>query len=308
MSGTAKMEDIYSAIEESARLLDVACSRGKVWPVLAAYEDVLTEAIIALSMASGEHDTGELDYTIMVPFGDDDPYTLALSNGFTVETDHPVGALLSDIQGRCPIGAYATDFGVVGGFKKTYAFFPLDDLQGLSKFADIPSMPRGLAENASSFARHGLDDKVAMIAIDYPHRTMNVYFGRLPAECLEPKTILSMLREIGLPEPSEQMLEFIQKSFSIYITLSWDSSKIERICFAVITTDSMALPARIEPEIGKFAKSAPYAYTDEERILIYGGTLSPSGEYYKLGSYYQLPPETWKLLQTYDAARIAGDR
>jgi len=30
MSGTAESADLYSAIEESARLLEVACSRDKV--------------------------------------------------------------------------------------------------------------------------------------------------------------------------------------------------------------------------------------------------------------------------------------
>jgi hypothetical protein len=300
MSGAAEVEDVYSAIEESARLLDVACSRDKVWPILTAYKDALPEAVIVFAMAAGRH-AGELDYSISVPSGHGDPYVLALSNGFTAETGHPVGALLSDIQERCPIGMYAIDCGVVGGFKKTYSFFPTDDLQGLSKLADIPSMPRGLAENASFFARHGLD-KMTMTSIDYQQRTVNLYFGDLPAGCLEPKTILSMLREIGLPEPDEQVLEFAQKSFAIYPTLSWDSSKIERICFAVITTDPMALPARIEPEIAQFAKNAPYAYADE-RTLVYGITFLPGEEYYKLGSYYQINSQTRKLVKAFDAIK-----
>jgi hypothetical protein len=300
MSGVTQLEDVYSAIEESARLLDVACSRDEVWPILTAYEDALAEAVIVFSMASGKRHQEELDYTIMAPSGNRDPYAFALSNGFAAETDHPVGTLLSDIQRRCAIRGYGLDCGVVGGFKKAYAFFPLDDPEGLSKLADIPSMPRSLAENASSLARHGLDDKITFVGIDYENRTMNLYFHGFPAECLEPEGILSMLREIGLPEPTEQMLAFIQKSFAIYPTLSWDSSKIERICFAVITTDPMEFPARIEPEIGKFARNAPYAYAGE-RVLVYGSTLSSSGEYHKLGSYYQTAPEMRKLMAAFNA-------
>lgn len=95
-------------------------------------------------------------------------------------------------------------------------------------------------------------------------------------------------------------MEFIQKSFSVYITVGWESSKVD------------ALPARVEPRIAQFTKSAPRAYADE-RVLVYGSTLSPTGEYYKLGSYYQMPPETLKLSQTHDAfedqaARTTGDR
>jgi len=284
------MEDVYSATEEAARLVGVACSRDKVWPVMSAYGDELEEgALVVFSMAAGERHRGELDYNFTVPSGGTDPYALALSNGLTEKTDHPVGALLSDIAERCPVSFYGVECGVVGGFKKVYAFFPLDDWQSLSKLTDIPSMPRSLAEHASTLARYGLDDRVSIIGIDYVRRTMNVYFGNIPAECLEPETIRSMHREIGLPEPSEQMLEFTQGAFSIYPTFSWDSSKIERICFSVVSLDQAALPARIEPEIGEFARSAPHAYAGE-RILVYGATLSPREEYYKLGVYYQNPP------------------
>ncbi len=303
MSGSAKVEDVSSAIEnvssaieESARLVGAAYSRDRVRPILTAYGDALAEAGIIFSVTTG---TRELEYTITVPPGGDDPYALALSNGFVAETDHPVGALLSDIQGRCSISEYLIDCGVIGGFKKIYSLFPPDDMQELSKLADIPSMPRGLAENAGFFARHGLHD-VAMTSIDYQRRTVNLYFSNLSAECVEQKTILSMLREIGLPEPNKQMLEFVKKSLRIYVTLGWDSSKIERISFApppsrrLITSDLSTLPARIGPEIEQFVRSAPHTYAGE-RILILAVKWSPDGEYLDFGSYYQLSPTMRKI-------------
>jgi hypothetical protein len=62
-----------------------------------------------------------------------------------------------------------------------------------------------------------------MIGVDYKHMTMNLYFqfdgGRRP----KPSTIGSMLREIGMPEPHERMLEFAHKSMRANITrgLGW---------------------------------------------------------------------------------------
>jgi hypothetical protein len=305
MSGDAEVENVYSAIEESSRLLDVACSRDKVVPILTAYEDALAESVVVFSMATGKSHAGELDYSFVMMPKDIDPYALALSNGLTAETDHPVGALPADIDERCPVESYGADFGVVGGFKKTYSVFPVDDLQAVPKLADIPSMPRSVAENASLFARYGLDDKVKMIGIDYERRTMNLYFAMLPAELREPETILSMLREIGLPEPSEQLLEFAQKAFSLYPTLSWDSSKIERLCFAAITPGSVEFHPDIDPEVEQFARSAPHAYAGE-RILVHGNTVSPGGEYYKLGSYYKLPPQARQLMVTFDVIKDEG--
>lgn len=289
MSGTTDSADLYSAIEESALLLGLPCSREKVWPILTAYGDALPHAVIAFRVATGARYTGDLDWRFTVP-KDTDPYAIALSNGLTTETDHPVGAVLSDIQGRCPIGSYGIDFGVVGGFKKIYSFFPPDDMQRLSTLADIPSMPRSLAENFGFFARYGLDDdKVNVFGIDYRHRTVNVYFGGLPAECLEPETVRSMLREIDLPEPSEQMLKLGQNAFGIYTTLSWDSPGIERFCFAVMAPDSTALPIRIEPEIEQFLKSVPYGAADD-RFIYYAAVSSTDEEHYKLQSYYKWQP------------------
>ena len=68
MSESTKAEAIYSAIEESARLLDVPCSRDKVLPVLAAFgEEIAEEAVVVLAMAGGERYRGEIDYNFTVP-------------------------------------------------------------------------------------------------------------------------------------------------------------------------------------------------------------------------------------------------
>lgn len=298
MSGAADVERVYSAIEESAGLLNITCSRDKVWPILTAYQDVLADAMIVFSMASGRR-AGELDFSISVPAEHGDPYAIALSHGLTAKTDHPVGALHSDVQDRCPIGMYGIDGTVNGGFKKIYTFFPKDELQELATLADIPSMPRGVADNAGLFARYGLD-KVQMISFDYHNRTVNLYFGDIPAECVEPDSVRSMLREMGLPEPSEHELEFARRSFSMYPTLSWDSAKIERTCIAVITTDPATVSAQAEPAMAQYAKSAPYAYADD-RTLVYGLTFVPGQKYYKLGAYYQISDYQRKLLKTFDA-------
>lgn len=290
MSGTFEVAELYSTIEESARLLNVACSRDKVWAILSVYEDAFTNpgAVVAFRVATALRHTGELDCRFRTHQDDRDPYARALSNGLTTETDHPIGALLSDVHGRYFIESHGIDFGVVGGFKKVYAAFIPDDLQMASKLADIPSMPRGLAENVEFFARHGLDDRVAGLGIDYPDRTVNVYFNELPAECFESKTIRSMLREIGMAEPSGQMLKLGEQAFGLYVTLGWDSPKIERLCYGAATADLVTLPVPVEPGIEKFVKSVPYG--GEDRKFVYGVALTPHGEYYKLESHYLWKP------------------
>lgn len=289
MSGTAEAAELYSVIQESARLLDVACSREKVWPILAVYGDALAHAApVAFRVATGVRHVGELDCRFVTHPKDRDPYPLALSNGLIAETKHPIGVVLSDIGERYPIDTYGIDFGVVGGFKKIYAVLTPDDLQKLSTLVEIPSMPPSLAENADFLTRHGLDDRVGALAIDYPQRTVNVYFNEVPTECFAPNTIRSIFREIGLSEPSEQLLKLAQEAFGLYVTLSWDSSKIERFSFGVTTTDLTTLPVRIEPEIERFVKRVPHGGV--HRKFVYGVSSEPEGEYYKLESHYKWNP------------------
>lgn len=289
MSKAAGVEDVYSAIEESARLLNVPCARDKVLPILTAFEPF--EGGIIFSASAGERHSGDLDLTIQVPRRITDPYAHALSNGFVPETDHPVATLLSDIREQCPVNEYLLDFGVVSGFNKIYVHFPRD-LQGVSKLAGIPSMPRAVAENAEFFARHGMDG-VAMLSIDYQRKTVNLYF-HFPAG-LEQKNIVSMLHDLGLPEPEERLVESATKTFRVYCTLDWDSSKIERISFAR-SLDLPLIEDRAEPEITRFVTGTPYTYPGD-RFSISIVKWSPDGQWFNVGSYYQFGPLQWEVLK-----------
>jgi 6-linalyl-2-O,3-dimethylflaviolin/7-geranyloxy-5-hydroxy-2-methoxy-3-methylnaphthalene-1,4-dione synthase len=291
------LESIYSAIEESARLLEVTCARDMVRPILTAYADVLAQSAISFRVATGARHAGDLDCRLTMIPTDVDPYARALSKGLTDHTDHPVSALLSDIAGQCRIDCYGIDFGVVGGFKKTWQFFQPHDLQKVSTLGSIPTMPQSLMENADFFARYGLDDKASLTGIDYQSRTVNVYFGELPAECREPGTISAMLREIELPAPSEQLLKVGQHAFNIYVTLSWDSLKVERICFSAMTPEPAELSARLEPRIEYFARNHPYTHADFGRRFLYAVASATDGEYYKLASFYKWPPAVLELMR-----------
>lgn len=289
----------YSVIEESAQLLEVACSREKVMPILSLYGDALAQAMIAFRVATGERHVGELDCRFTVP-RDVDPFALAVSNGLLARTAHPVSDLLSDIGEECAIDSYGIDFGVVGGFKKIWVVLPRTDLQPVAKLAGIPSMPRSLGENIDFFARHGLGDTAGLLGIDYRNKTVNVYFGEQPAECFEPETIRSMIREIEQTEPSEQMLRLGEKAFGIYVTLNWDSPKLERICFAVATDDPAELPVSLDPRIERFV--AHVKRSEAGGKFVYAVASSPDGEYYKLQAYYRWRAEVLDIMQLSDGA------
>ncbi|MEV7192581.1 aromatic prenyltransferase [Streptomyces sp. NPDC093510] len=285
MSKNTDLSGLYSVIEESSRLVDVPCARDTVWPILTAFEDTLAQAVIAFRVATGERNAGDFDCRFtMLPKGLD-PYAVALANGLTAPTDHPVGSLLEELCREFPVESGGIDFGVVGGFKKTWSFFPTDSLQSLSELVRLESMPASAAENLDFFTRYDLADRVSLVGIDYPHKSLNLYFGAAPAATFEPEGITAILRDAGLPAPSERLLGFGARAFGIYATLSWESAKVERITIAAMTPDPTALPVRIEEKIEHYVNKAPYS--TEDRQFVYAITSAPTGEYHKLQSYYK---------------------
>lgn len=288
MSGRA--DELGAAIGASARLLGVPCAPDRVRPILGAYEDALTaDGGIVFSTETGTGGPRELQYTVQLS-GMDDPHARAVSHGLVAGTDHPVAALLADLQERVPADLHALDGGVVGGFRKIYALFPRSQ-QGIPALAAVPSMPPALAGHGAFLARHGLDD-VSVIGIDYRRRTVNVYFQLPAAGSLGPDTVLSLLRGAGLPDPDRRVLEFAAASYRVYVTLGWDSAAIRRMSFAHQPhrgLDLSALPTRPAPEVERLMTGAPYTYTGD-RICTSAVKVSPDGTFFDLGSYHQVSP------------------
>ncbi|GAB2829609.1 aromatic prenyltransferase [Actinoallomurus bryophytorum] len=295
MSGAIELEDLFSAIGESCGLLDIACSREKIEPFLSEYGFALPAGVFFTTWTGPR--AGEFNYALLVPPVGPDPYERALAKGFAEKTDHPVGSLLSDFKERLGVSLYGAECGVADGFKEIHAFFNFEALPDTERLAEIPSIPPSLAGNAGLLAEHGVGGLAGLAAINYQERTVSVYFGELR---LDKDKILSLLRELGMPEPSEPELELMSKSFVVYPTFSWDSPKVERICFAVPSLDPLAFPARLDPEAEQFAKSAPYTY-DGKRLLVYGFTFTPGERYYQVQSYWTINPPTQMLLTAFNA-------
>ncbi|MDT7847511.1 aromatic prenyltransferase [Streptomyces justiciae] len=284
MSGTIGLQELWAGVEESAGLIDVTCSPERMWPVLTAYEDAIAEAVIAFRVATNARHEGEFDVRFTVPWYID-PYLRAREHNLVTETGHPVESLLADIREQCPVDLYGVDAGVVGGFRKIWVYFPADAHQSLAGLAGLESMPPSLAANLGFFTERGIEGRVDLIAIDYHSRTINLYFTQLPEALRRPEAVLAMHRDIGLPEPSEQMLRFCERTFGFYATLTWDSPGIKRIAFSVKTQDPLSLPARLGPKIEQFVKSVPYGVDDPK--MVYAAMTSSGEEYYKLQSYFR---------------------
>ncbi|WUH92024.1 aromatic prenyltransferase [Streptomyces sp. NBC_00433] len=301
MAGTTELEDLYSVIEESARLMGVASSRETVWPIMTTYQELIPQSAIAFRVETSARRGDDFSCRFTMLPKEVDPYALALSGGLTPRTDHPVSSLSADIAAACPIDNYGVDFGVVGGFTKTFQFFPPDDLQPVSTLAGIAAVPPSLAGNTAFFERHGVADQVALTGMDYEHKTFNVYFKTPDGYLLEPKNVAAILGDIGMPEPSEHLLTLARSAGGFYVTLNWDSPGVQRICFSAMTQDPAALTGgRLEPKIEQLARNAPSADPGADRAFICYVASSPAGEYFKLLSFYRAQPDVVRLWREYE--------
>ncbi|MFG1811979.1 aromatic prenyltransferase [Streptomyces sp. NPDC049040] len=290
MSTTGELEELLSAIEESARVVEVPYAYDTVRSVLDAYREALPGAPISCRLGTGKRAPSDVDWHVQLPKGDLDPYVIALAYGLIDSTDHPVALLFLEVAERCDVCFYGIDFGAANGLKKIYAAFPPDDMEPLFTLLDLPSMPSSMAENYDFFARHGMGGKqIDLFGIDYRHRTVNLHFTGLSADTLAPESVRSIFRDMEFPEPSEGLLRLSGQAIGAYATLSWDSPKIERFAFSFMAKDPADLPVPMEPGIERFM-------TDIRRraghdTILYCAAMTPAGEeVYTFQLYYQSKP------------------
>lgn len=309
MSGTTELSDLYSVIEESARMLEVPYSHEHVRSILTAYENVLPNTPIAFRVGTGQRYSGEVDWRFSVPGGEVDPYTVALAHGLLESTDHPVSSLLLEATERCGnVSSYGVDFGAATGLKKMYVVFPPDDMGHLSVLRDLPSMPSSVAANFDVFARHGMDGQVIpTFAIDYRHRTVNLYwnFAALPDGGLPPRTVRSLFQDLGLPEPSDKLVTLSSQAIGGYATLGWESSQVERFSFTLLAKDPSDLGVPMEPDIEQFWSGFRH-HADDDKFLYYVAMTAGGEEVYKYAQYYRSQAFVNQMLQSDSAKDAAG--
>ncbi|MEU5689465.1 aromatic prenyltransferase [Streptomyces venezuelae] len=304
MSETSELTELYSAIEESARLFDVPYSHDTVSPILTAYQDAIPNSSIAFRMGTGKRYSNDVDWRFTVPPGDVSPYDVALSHGLIESTGHPVFSLLPQVAERHDVNFYGVDFGVAGGLKKMYVAFPADGWLRLSTLLDLPSMPPSVADNLDFFTRHGMaGQQIPTLSIDYRHRTVNLYFNGLPTD---KDSVRSIFQDLQLPQPSEQLTTLSERAIGAYATLGWESSKIERFSFSIVAENPADLPVPMEPEIEKFLTGIRHRAADD-KFFYYAAASSTGEEIYKIQSYYRFKPWLNPMLESESAAPDSRD-
>jgi len=278
---TTGLERLYEDVEAAAELAGASCIRETTWGLLKAYRKFFMTSAVSFRTSTRAPEKRGLNVRYVELDTPEDPHPIARAEGFLSRTGHPLDDLLPEIQRQFPILGYGLDFGVSYGLEKIWAFFPHRP-QPIEKVRSLPSIPESVWAHARYFARFGLND-LSLFALDYRNRTVNLYFMRAPGS-FSTGRLAELIGELGFEVPGEELLQHCTRSVPIYFTFTWDSPRVERLCFGVITSGPGQVPTHFHPLIERYTAGVPFA--TESRKFIYSVTLSRGEAFIKIENDY----------------------
>ena len=275
------LEQLQADIIKAAEIAGISYDKKKIWAVLKAYEEFFLKSAVTFVTSTKplEHRSLAFRYVnINIPHN---PHSIALENGFITEQNHPVDNLFSEITENYPIMGYGVDTDVAHGLSKIWTFFQIP--QPLEKAYAMASLPESIKRYAAYFQKYDLT-VFHLFALDYLKKTLNLYFmvkeqGKFPSE-----KVAGMLRDLNFKVPTQEVLEHCSQAITIYYTFTWDSPRVERVCFGVIAPELNQIPTHLHPLIKKYVEQAPILIPN--RLFIYGLTFAPTSDYIKVENDY----------------------
>lgn len=95
---------------------------------------------------------------------------------------------------------------------------------------------------------------------------------------------VALVEELGFEAASKEAMEGCLKAAHLNYTFSWDSEKIERLCFGMGVDTPEEVPVHFHPLMKEFIEKTPLQ--SDSRKFIWGVTFSPNGFYYKIENDY----------------------
>ncbi len=268
-------------IIKAAELAEVHYDRDVIRSVVQAYGDFFAGSAVTFVTSTrpeGKRGLSVRYVELQVPH---DPYAIALAEGFITPKGDPIEALLPEIRSRYDILGYGVDMEVGYGLAKIWVF--IRPPQPIERAYELSWLPESVRNHAGYFSRHGLDI-MSLFALDYRHRSTNIYFmvkepGRFP-----PAGIGEMVGDLDLEVPNQEILKYCSNAVTIYPTFNWESAAVERLCLGMAAPTPESVPTHLHPLIERYTREVPIL--SQRRIFIFSITPARDGTYIKIESDY----------------------
>ena len=263
-------------------LVGVEPKEEKIWKVLNAYEPFFRGSPLSIRTTTkpiGKRDVSARYVELMMPHKID-PYITALNEGFIEKNGHPIHSLTQEIPEAFQIMGYGVDLDARVGLAKIWPFIVPDSIDPLFS---MEYFPESIKNYESYFKDHNLTI-FSVFALDFLHNTTNIYFMLKDPSKNSIEECTSLVEELGFEPASEEVMEKCSEAAHLNYTFSWDSDRIERLCFGMTCESAEEVPVHFHPLMKKYVGSSPFQ--SEKKKFIYGVAFKPDGRYYKIETDY----------------------
>jgi hypothetical protein len=268
-------------IIRAAEIADAPHDKDAIWPVLNAYGDFYSMSPVSFVTNTKPKEKRRLHFRYVELQVPHDAYAIAFAQGFITKHGHAIDEMIPALQSACPIQGYGVDTDAASGLAKLWVF--LRDFPSIDSVCAMPFLPESVRGHAEYFAKYGLGT-VSLFAVDYRHRTINIYFMVSSPGQYTADKVARMIGDLQLEMPSAEILEYCSRAVTIYPSFAWESPRIERICFGIPAPRPSMVPTHLHPLISRYTAEAPTL--GKERQFIFGISRARDGSYVKIENDY----------------------
>lgn len=279
---TNDLDQMVNDIHTLCKLTEVNFNKEAIWKGLNAYKKFYSGSSLSIrtTTKSVEKRDVSVRYVEMMIPHNPDPYTIALKEGLIEKNGHPIHKMIVEALDTFDIMGYGVDIDARKGFSKIWPFIipgSIDPLFSMN-FA-----PESIKKYENYFKKHELTT-LALFAFDFSHNTTNIYFMLKDPSTTSVDKCKRLIEDLGFKVPSEEILRYCCNAVHLNYSFSWDSEKIERLCFGMTCHNANEVPVHLHPLIQKFTKESPFQ--SDFHKFIYGITFTPDSLYYKIENDY----------------------
>lgn len=277
--------DLNQMVEDLGVICDITgvkCNKAAIWKAFNAYEKYFRGAPISIRTTTKpieKRDVAVRYVELFIPHNPD-PYTTAINEGLLQRNGHPIHEMIVESIDTFDIMGYGIDVDATTGLSKIWPFIVPGSIEPI--FA-MKSIPPGMKMYKDYFIKHELS-AFSLFAFDFLHNTTNIYFMLKQPPKSTYESCISLVEDLGFKPASKEAMEGCRKAAHLNYSFSWESKKIERLCFGITCDDPKEVPVHLHPLIEEFVEKTPLQ--SDSRKFVWGVTFTNNGLYYKIENDY----------------------
>jgi len=276
------LDILVSDLKKISNFTGVKCNEKKIWKVINAYKTFFTGSSLSIRTTTLHKDLRDISvrYVELMNPHNPDPYVIAINNDLINPNGHPLHKMLSEIKEKFNVLGYGVDLDVRKGLAKIWSLIAPTSIKNLYSMSNIP---KSIVNYTKFFKKFGLT-KFSLIALDFLHKSMNIYFMVKEPKTSSLELYKNILENLNFEINSSEVLEKCCDARTIYFTFNWESEVIERICFGMVCPTKENIPVEFHPLMKEFVEKVPFA--TENHKFIYSIPFTRKNNYFKIENDY----------------------